>query len=423
MQYDTVYTGNFYRDGKYERLSLGIRDGKIARIARSFTGERTVELSGAVFPGGIDSHVHFRDPGETEKEDFSTGTASAIYGGTTTVFDMPNNLVPIRDYEAYERKLSIVRGKSYADFGLYSLYMPGNGPLIHEESSSLKIFLGGSTNTLGVKDLGHKDRIFLNEFSKPVVFHAEDEECLRSSASEPRNLREHNLSRPERCEWKALETVRDLAINKPVAAHVSSTPPDFQFGNIVQEVTPHHLLLNDSMELGPWGKVNPPLRDRTTQESLLSSFLDGRFYMISSDHAPHTEGDKQDFEHGKSGIIGVETRLPIMLGLLSKGILPVEVYVRMTCQNPARLFELNKGRIDTGYDADFYAVDLKQVRRINQNRLHSKVTFTPFDGFEAVFPQHVVLGGNQVIENGEMIDDHFGKYIPFANKRKKDETE
>ncbi len=423
MPYDTVYTGNFYQNGEFEKLAIGVTGGKIARIAKAIPGERAIELPGAVFPGGIDTHVHFRDPGETQKEDFSTGTTAAIYGGTTTVFDMPNNLSPITDYEAYERKLGIVRRKAFSDFGLYSMYIPGNGSVIHEDSASLKIYLGGSTNTVGIGDLGNKDSKFLNDFGRPVVFHAEDEECLKSTKQEPKSLREHNLYRPERCEWKAYDTVRRLALTKPVAAHVSSIPPAFDFGNILQEVTPHHMLLHDSMDLGPWGKVNPPLRDRTTQERVLTSFLDGRFFMVSSDHAPHAEEDKLEFESAKAGIIGVETRLPILLALVSKGILPTSLMAKTSSENPAKLFELKKGKIDIGYDADFYSVDLKKVNRINQERLHSMITASPFHGFDAVFPQYVVVGGNVALEKGEMIEDHFGQYLSFKKGRVENEQE
>jgi Dihydroorotase and related cyclic amidohydrolases len=210
---DVTLSGKFYYEGSYQDLNLVITEGKIQGI-RKFVKGRKVELEGAIFPAGTDTHVHFRDPGETQKEDFSSGTMSAAYGGTTTVLDMPNNIIPIDNYQAYERKLETVRGRSFVDFGLYSMFNGTNAGIIHPDSWALKIFMGGSTNTTGMDRLDEKAINSISELKKPVVFHAEDQHCLDLSGRETFTLRDHNFSRPSQCEATALMNLSKLNLGK-----------------------------------------------------------------------------------------------------------------------------------------------------------------------------------------------------------------
>ena len=113
MDEPDIVTGLFYFGGRFQRLEVRIENGKISAISRSITHGNRLLLPGAIFPGGIDPHVHFRDPGETWKEDFRSGSIAAAYGGTTAVIDMPNNGLPIDNYEAYSSKLGTVRYKSF----------------------------------------------------------------------------------------------------------------------------------------------------------------------------------------------------------------------------------------------------------------------------------------------------------------------
>ena len=171
MAFDTILVGKFYFQGQFRELEVGIRNGRIEKIGKDLKGGIRKELEGAIFPAGTDTHVHFRDPGETQKEDFSTGTISAAFGGTTTIFDMPNNKTPVLDYVAFDNKLHAVQRKAYVDFGLYSMFTGKNSQIIDKRSSSIKIFLGGSTNSLPVDDFPDKELKGLRELGKPVVFH------------------------------------------------------------------------------------------------------------------------------------------------------------------------------------------------------------------------------------------------------------
>lgn len=409
---DAIFSGNFFRKGRFEELSVAVENGIIVKLGKSMIGSRTVRLEGAIFPAGTDVHVHFRDPGETEKEDFGTGSLSAIYGGTTTVFDMPNNLTPVSDYEVFESKLAAVRGKSYCDFGLYSMFNGNNGPVISKRSSGIKTFLGGSTNALGM-DLGAGVFGQIREFDIPKAFHAESARCLSlSRRPDVTGLKEHNLSRPLDCEVGSLEDMKEFQVERKIAAHVTSVRSLETVGTTaIREVTPHHLLLSDSDESGPWGKVNPPLRSDDIREDLFKAFLSGKVDILSSDHAPHTEADKEEFQYAKSGIIGVETRIPLMLALVKKKILSLETFYETCIRNPPKVFGLNKGEIEVGNRADFFAVNLSDMSPLKDQKLHSKVPISPFRGFQTVFPREVVLGGIPVLENGEAILDPMGIHV------------
>jgi dihydroorotase len=414
---DVTLSGKFYYEGSYQDLNLVITEGKIQGI-RKFVKGRKVELEGAIFPAGTDTHVHFRDPGETQKEDFPSGTMSAAYGGTTTVLDMPNNIIPIDNYQAYERKLETVRGRSFVDFGLYSMFNGTNAGIIHPDSWALKIFMGGSTNTTGMDRLDEKAINSISELKKPVVFHAEDQHCLDLSGRETFTLRDHNFSRPSQCEATALMNLSKLNLGKKIAAHVSdSSNLKFLTGNgTFAEITPHHMMLNDEMDLGSYGKVNPPLREPSVQRASLEAYLSGKYSIVSSDHAPHTPEEKEEFEYAKSGIIGVETRIPILLALISKKILSPDVFYRTAILNPARLFNINKGEIKEGMYADFFNVRFSSMHRLDQSRLHSKNWETPFNGMDVVFPENVMLRGDLIVENREIVYGRTGKYLNDLDK-------
>lgn len=412
MAFDVVYSGRFLRNGRFENIEVGVDGGIIVKTGKNLDFRKKIRLDGAVIPAGTDTHVHFRDPWETEKEDFATGSLSALYGGTTTVFDMPNNRIPIADYEVYETKLAAVRKKSFVDFGLYSMFTGSNAEILHRDSSAVKIFLGGSTNSVTTDSFAGPQVGSVNTLGIPAVFHAESGACLDSHKGIVKDLKTHNLARPEICEQEAVSIALNSGFERKVITHATlpSTLSEAS-GKSLTEVTPHHLLLNEDFESTPYRKMNPPLRSRETQESLMNLFLTGRVDVLSSDHAPHTEAEKDDFQFASSGVIGVETRLPLMLSLVAKNILDLNVLVKVACYNPARNMGTRKGKIAPGFLADFIAVRFSDRKRLRDRYLHSKNPQTPFDGFEVVFPHSVVLRGNLVLSDSEAYDDRSGYYV------------
>lgn len=410
--FDVAYEGRFYYKNQFKDLYVQIENGYISKISQSINHGRVIKIPSGILPAFTDIHVHFRDPGETDKEDFTTGSLAALFGGTTTVLDMPNNRIPVRDYETYERKKSAIKKRSYVDYGFYAMYDGTNSQIMPGENCGIKIYMGESTNTKGAK-IDYENDGFLNEYRKPLVFHGETLDCLEKKMDfEAKNTREYNIKRPSECEGEAVKRIMKLKAEKKVMAHVSDAT-NIDGISLVTEMTPHHMLLHDEMNLGSIGKVNPPLREKKIMEKNLQYFLDGKINILSSDHAPHQEKEKEDFQFAKAGIPGVETRIPIMLSLVRRKILPLETLLQTGSKFPSNYFGIPKGEIDVGMRADFISVDFSNEKRIDQSKLHSKNPITPFDGFYAIFPSTVVIGGEIAIENYEFIDERMGKYLNF----------
>ena len=183
-------------------------------------------------------------------------------------------------------------------------------------------------------------------------------------------------------------------------------------GGLSFEVTPHHMLLDSSMDLGAWGKVNPPLRRKADREALFAAFCRGEVPMLATDHAPHAHEEKErDFGEAPSGLPGVETGFSMMLALVKRGFLSLEVLVKAACANPANTFGLNKGEIAEGRDADLVVIDPREMGKVSGRRLHSKCGWTPYEERAALFPQAVFVRGRPVLRDGNILDDHPGREV------------
>ena len=214
------------------------------------------------------------------------------------------------------------------------------------------------------------------------------------------------------CEDIAVNTANSMKFKKGVITHMTH----YMNTDYIKEVAPHHLLLNDEMPLKSYGKVNPPLRDSETQKNLLGDYINNRFNIVSSDHAAHSQNEREEFEYSKSGIIGVETRIPLLLALVQKKIINFETLYNTCIYNPDKLFNLKKGEIKIGNYADFMTVDFSKMERLNDYTLHSKNPASPFNGFDVIFPQDVIIRGNTVIDNRELIEDRIGKHVNDLKK-------
>lgn len=399
-----VYHGNFFIDNEFRDRYVTVDDkGKIISITTETSETDVAHIEGKIIPSGVDIHVHFREPGEEYKEDFRSGSISAIFGGTTFVADMPNNKHPILTHIDFIEKLKSISNRSYVDF---SLYQAGSNEII-DDALGEKIFLGKSTGGL-LTDL--KSSLFSNKIK---VVHAELQRCLDNNTGKDRSLVEHDLTRPVECEFAAIEEVFKSGLTNVHIAHLTSIRSIILSKNFgfTTEVTPHHLLLNSEMNIGPYGKVNPPLRKKNIQQEILQNLNSRMIDMISSDHAPHSLEEKDDFERAPSGMPGVETRLPLVLSLVKNRQLTLGRAVELLSTNPARRIGINKGVIATGFDADFISVNLKEDVPIKGQEMHTKAKWTPFEGFRGVFPSAVYLRGKIVMENGQIEPRSEGVFV------------
>jgi dihydroorotase len=400
-----LINGKVFLDGKLKEKNLLIEKEKIADITDSQPqADQTIDCEGKlILPGMIDSHVHFRTPGFEFKEDWLTGSSSAVAGGVTTVLDMPNNKPPTTTKERLEEKRNIAARDSLCNFGFHFGAAEDNLAELRkvEKVAGFKAFMGSSTGNLLVDKPEKLIEIFKigKERQLPVSVHAEDEELVQKNVSAAKekgwNSIEHYAHiRDNEVEWKAIEKALQLAKeagNKLHVCHVSTkegvelirqAKKDGQA--VTLETTPHNLLMTreEIKELGNLAKMNAPVKFPEDQEALWQALNEGLVDTLGSDHAPHTlEEKKRGFWEAPAGVPGVETILPLMLNAVNEGRVTLEILVRVCMENPARVFGLKqKGYIKEGFDADLILVDLEREWTVENSLLFTKCGWSPYAG-------------------------------------------
>jgi dihydroorotase len=423
-----VKNGRVYFDGRLQNVDLWTRDGKIASLGGNYQAEETIDARGKiVLPGTIDVHVHFRDPGYTYKEDWETGSTSAVAGGVTTVVDQPNTDPPTVDSRSYRMKLAIAERRSVVDFCL------NGGPGQVKKLAELGASAIGEIFTYD-HDEDELQKI-LDETAKagllPTI-HAEDREVIQDNTVPLRDMREpelYSLARPNRAESKAIEKVLTMTERAHIC-HLST----FEGLDLVRaakkkgkkvscEVTPHHLLFTkrDWRRQGTFLKMNPPLRDFRDKDALWEGLRKGDVDVVASDHAPHLPEEKKDeIWDAPPGVPGVETMLPLMLVAVRSNLLSLDRTVDALSQRPAEIFGLaSKGRIAGGMDADLAIIDPRAACDIRADRLHSGAEWTPYEGRRALFPAITMIRGEVVFADGELFaKPGFGRNLPGPGRKK-----
>ena len=424
---DLTIEGKAYINGDFIDCCIGITDGKISAIKKILKGDSHYSFSHSlILPAGIDVHVHFRDPGLMHKEDFSTGTIAAAFGGISCVFDMPNTIPQTTSLQSLSEKIISAGKKAYVDFGVYAGVTDNNIKNIEDLSKKccgFKIYLGGTTNSLQFDGNNLKETLNrINSTNKPVLIHAEDNKCLIRYKTRESNLIDHLRSRPAECEETAIrniiESSRGISSNIHIC-HLSSCEGlellKNRTKNISVGVTPHHLLLSAEKNLKTHAlyKVNPPLRTDFDSEALFDGVKNGFVDILESDHAPHTSEEKDvEFDDAPSGLPGVETLFPLFLYKVKRGMLSFQRLISLLCEKPANLLGVPKGKIEVGRDADFIIADLKEDCKIKSEDIHSKCGWTPFEGWPAVFPECVFIRGEKLIEDHELqVSQGFGRFV------------
>ncbi len=412
---------------------IAIDSGKIIKLGKIVGTEefnQVIDAKGAlVLPGAIDVHVHFRDPGMTKKEDWYTGSCAAAAGGVTTVIDHPNTIPPTIDPDSFKKKQKEAK-KSIIDYGINAGVTGNLKPLkeLWELGATAfgEIFLAESTASLNVNYRMLKEALpVIGELGAVACIHAEDEETrqkfvhLLKGALAPES---YSKSRPALSEKIAVENAIKLGGDTKlhfchISAHESLEAvrkAKNENKNITCEVAPHHLFLTtkDYKRLGTLGKMNPPLRDFHSKESLWKGLNDGTVDVIASDHAPHLEHEKMtDIWTAPAGVPGVETMLPLMLMAVKRNLITLRKVLEVTSQNPARIFSIKKGVLAPGYDADIVIVG--EAREIRKEKLHSKAGWTPYNGMMGIFPRITISRGDVISEEGEIITKRGrGRLIP-----------
>jgi dihydroorotase len=383
-------------------VDISFASGKVSHVGAYKGSAEKCDCRGCfVIPAAVDMHVHMRGGVQSAKEDWVSGSMSAIAGGVTVVVDQPNTIPPITTPHALADRVHDAKSHSYCNFSINSGVTPDTpleslwdagamafGEIFHAPSS-----YGDAID--GVALEAAFDRI--QKLGGLATIHAE-----RIGPSPDTDLVSHGLVRPAFGEAEAVRTVQFLNRSECRLhfCHMSSVRSvDAVAGSV--EVTPHHLFLSQEQfnKTDTFGKVNPPLRTEMERKGLWERW--GRIDVIASDHAPHTREEKmQDFTGAPSGIPGVETMVPLLLAQVIAKKIDLASVIDKTSYTPARLLGIPRAGFDVGDRADF-AIYSKKPVPIQGKSLHSRCGWTPFEGHKAIFPNMVVMNGSIAYLGGE----------------------
>ena len=422
---------------------LRISGGKISEISvsgglESEDNELFVDGTGLhLLPGAIDPQVHFRDPGQPEKEDLASGSAAGVSGGITSFLDMPNNKPAITTLDGMMTKLETASKKCISNYGFFIGATEDNveelqkavgkpdAPIAIPGICGIKIFMGASTGTLLVSDRGALKNIFENTAGL-IAVHAEDEDRMNERFKlfqDRTDMEAHALWRDDITALLATQTAVEMAKATGHRLHIlhltSGLEADWlsdicqspsnavETPIITTEVLPQHLTFDetDVHERGTRLKMNPPIRYAIDKEKLWQRLHDGTIICIATDHAPHTlEAKELGFPKAPSGMPGVETSLPVMLTHAKDGNCTIEDVVNWMSTNVAECYQMiGKGKLEEGYDGDIVLVDMNKEATVKDDLSWTRVGWSPYAGKELVgWPVLTVIEGIPVFERNQI---------------------
>lgn len=460
-----VKNGSVVTPEGVQELDILCENGTIAALLErgvEVPVDEVVDAAGKiVFPGFIDPHVHSRDPGLTEKEDFSHSTLGALVGGVTTVLEMPNAVPPVDSVEVFHERRAQHEKVAWVDFGLWGMSIGDSNvddlaPMIKAGAVAIKIFWGyalrrdtrqlvynigdePAENLVLPPDNGSVLRVFraVAAAGGLLAAHCEDRDILAAS--------EVNLGHP-------IESYDDLLAARPDIAESTSIAVASEFSRatgcrfhvvhmasekgaevvraaralgiqVTAETCPQYLSLTDEdyASVGPMMKVYPPIRTARDQQALWEAIDDGTIVSIGSDHAPHTVEEKsRGLATQPAGGVGCETFGPVVLDAMFKGKSSVERIAEVMSSSTAKLYGLypRKGAIRPGSDADLTIVDPGYSYTVKNDDLVAKQPTSAWNGFELTgVPTMVILRGEVAMKDRKPVGEHRGRFIAARHEQ------
>ncbi len=442
----TVFTSEGPRD-----VSVRVSDGVITDVGDiGARGAKVVQADGLyLLPGAIDAHVHSRDPGFPEKEDFGTLTAAAAAGGVTTVIDMPNTVPAVDAAGVLEAKAALARPRARVDFGLWALVRSSSTPdqlrgLAEAGATGVKAYLGyafslsrkqvlhsfdsDDPDLESPPDYGTLARLgsILAELDLPLVIHAEDAGVLNTFRRPIESYTDFLDSRPGEAESVAIAAAAAVTRQFGVRLHIAhlssalglAAAEDAKAGaaSITLETCPHYLWLSESdfARLGTALKINPPVKLAADRAALRDGLKRGAIGLVATDHAPHTDAEKaRDLEAAPPGSPGVQT-LYLSCLELAREMGDVWRAPRWVSEAPAALVGLgeSKGRIAPGYDADLVLVDPHRPTVFSARSMRSRQRHGALEGLRSSFSiRSTYLRGAPVFANGRLAGGATGRLV------------
>lgn len=392
-----------------------------------------------ILPGVIDEHVHFRDPGLTEKGDIASESRAAVAGGVTSFFDMPNTLPQTTSIQAWEQKMERAAEASFANYAFFLGATHSNIDEIiqadYTRIPGVKLFMGSSTGGMLLDDDSRLMKLF-SSFPHVIACHAESESIIAANKADLQKkypegipLKLHSTLRSRAACYEATKKAVDLARQTGARLHVMHiTTADelalFSAGpverkQITAETCPHYLCFTDeSVEAtGGLTKCNPAIKTIDDRRALLHAVADGRIDIIATDHAPHLLSQKINGNAltAASGMPSVQFSLPVMMQLALKGYFTIEEIVERMCAAPAKLYNISRrGFIRERYMADLVIIDPDADYTVKRSDVVSQCGWSPYEGMRLNFRvEQTWVNGQPAYINGSFTDRHTPLPIRF----------
>jgi dihydroorotase len=397
---DLVLRDVMLPDGRVADLS--IREGKVVHTGSPLPSDETVFCRGlTVLPAAVDMHVHMRGGVQREKEDWKTGSMSAIAGGVTVVVDQPNTIPPLTSTETFDARVAEAARDSLCSYAVNAGVLPGTDIMALWRAGAMafgEIFAAPSSYGEGLTDQTLLSALeSIHSLGGLATIHAEE-----VMPGIPNTLASHNRLRGPAGEARMVGGIAKSGHSCRIHfCHLSCASSVAAAGNASVEVTPHHLFLSYEQvaESDTLYKVNPPLRTESERRRLWTAWE--RIDVIASDHAPHTLREKEvPFKEAPSGIPGIETMLPLLVASYRNGDIDLNSLITKTSWRPSELLGIPKAGYYPGDRADF-AIFGALCSQVSADNLHSRAGFTPFEDMPAVFPQTVIHAGKIVFRERE----------------------
>ena len=439
-----IQGGTIVNEGKTFDGAIVIEDGKIIAVAGEYppdSSDEVIDASGCfVLPGIIDDHVHFREPGLTEKADIDTETCAAAAGGVTTYFDMPNTVPQTTTLEALAEKFALAAQKSHVNYSFFFGATNDNIPLFSQldphRIPGIKLFMGSSTGNMLVDRRESLEQLF-SSAKLPIMAHCEDTSIINRNMAEakvkygedPKVIHHPEIRSEEAC-YESTRLAVELAQKHHARLHVAhlSTARELELfdsssifhqpSSITAEVTVSHLYFSDRdyASQGTRIKCNPAIKSERDREALQRALTDGRITVIGTDHAPHLLSQKEGgCAKAVSGMPMIQFSLVTMLELVDNGIFTLERLVELMCHNPARLFEVrHRGFIREGYQADLVLVRPNTAWVCTKNLIQSKCGWSPMEGHTFLWRvERTLCNGHTVYADGKVDTTYIGQPVTF----------
>ena len=413
---DKEAVGSLYiKEGKISYLIYKEEEDYISKVIRlRKEAGNVIELEGkCIMAGGIDAHVHFREPGLTHKADMASESKAAVAGGVTYMIDMPNTNPVTTTASALKEKIELAKTKATGRIAFHigatnsnaeeicRLVKEGDAQagITPDDIAGVKVFMGSSTGNMLVDSNSTLDTIFAIK-EKPVLVHCEDEETIKNNLAkaietygEDIPFAEHEKIRSRSACIKSSIKALEMAIKhgtRLVLCHIS-TKEELEMvraakinnPEIIAETSCNYLWFTneDYNRLGSRVKCNPSVKTAADREALRKGLAEGLIDTIGSDHAPHLLEEKDaPYTKAPSGLPTIQQSLPVLLTIATQEDIPLTRIASVFSEKASEIYNLNTGKIAEGYDADLVIFDMNKSFTVKKEDQLTKCGWSPFEG-------------------------------------------